>query len=137
MDYLSSDIKQIFSLCKTIAVVGLSDNPSRPSHGVARYLQQQGFRVIPVNPKLSEVLGEKCYASLRDVPIKIDMVDGFRRSEEMLPIAQDAVAIGAKCLWMQIGVVNEAAASIARHAGLRVVMDRCTKIEHARIFAAI
>lgn len=126
------EMKAIFKDCKTIAVVGLSDNPARPSYGVARYLQQLGFRIIPVNPKLTEVLGEKCYASLCDVPDKIDMVDCFRRSEEIVPIAKDAVAIGAKCLWMQIGVINHEAAKIAQDAGLRVVQDKCTKIEFRR-----
>jgi uncharacterized protein len=126
------EIRQIFRDCKTIAIVGLSDNPARPSYGVACYLQQQGFRIIPVNPKLNEVLGEKCYASLRDVPDKIDMVDCFRRREEMAPIARDAVAVGAKCLWMQIGVINLEAAKIAEAAGLKVVLDKCTKIEYAR-----
>jgi uncharacterized protein len=128
----AAEIKAIFKDCKTIAIVGLSDNPARPSYGVARYLQQQGFRIIPVNPKLTEVLGEKCYATLRAVPDKIDMVDCFRRSEEMVPIAEDAVAIGAKCLWMQIGVINYVAAKIATDAGLKVVLDKCTKIEYAR-----
>lgn len=128
----AEEIKTIFKDCKTIAVVGLSDNPARPSYGVARYLQQQGFRIIPVNPKLTEVLGEKCYASLRDVPDKIDIVDCFRRSEEMLAIAQDAVAVDAKCLWMQIGVINHEAAKIAQDGGLKVVLDKCTKIEFGR-----
>jgi uncharacterized protein len=126
------DFKQLFAECKTIAVVGLSDNPARPSHGVARYLQQQGFRIIPINPKLTEILGEQCYPSLREVPDKIDMVDCFRRSEEMLPIARDAIAVGAKCLWMQIGVINLEAAKIAEAAELKVVLDKCTKIEYAR-----
>lgn len=125
-------IKALFTHCKTIAVVGLSDNPARPSHEVARYLQQQGFRIIPVNPKLTEVLGEKCYASLRDVPERIDMVDCFRRSEEMVPLAHDAVAVGAHCLWMQIGVINHEAAKIAEAAGLKVVSNKCTKIEFAK-----
>ena len=128
----AEEIKTIFKDCKTIAVVGLSDNPARPSYGVARYLQQQGFLIIPVNPKLTEVLGEKCYASLRDVPDKIDIVDCFRRSEEMLAIAQDAVAVDAKCLWMQIGVINHEAAKIAQDGGLKVVLDKCTKIEFGR-----
>jgi predicted CoA-binding protein len=95
-------------------------------------LQQQGFRIIPVNPKLTEVLGEKCYANLREVPDKIDIVDCFRRSEEMLAIAHDAVAVGAKCLWMQIGVINDEAAKVAETAGLKVVLDKCTKIEYRR-----
>lgn len=132
MSMTDADMRQLFDGTKTIAVVGLSDNPARPSHGVAHYLQQHGFRIIPVNPKLNEVLGEKCYASLRDVPEKIDMVDCFRRSEQMLPIALDAVAIGARCLWMQIGVINHEAAKIAEDGGLKVVLNRCTKIEHQR-----
>ncbi len=132
MSATAEAINAIFTACKTIAIVGLSDNPARPSYGVARYLQQQGFRIIPVNPTLTEVLGEKCYANLRDVPDKIDMVDCFRRSEEMLPIAKDAVAIGATCLWMQIGVINHEAEKVAKAAGLKVVLDKCTKIEHQR-----
>ncbi|MEY4730992.1 MAG: hypothetical protein RL020_2150 [Pseudomonadota bacterium] len=128
----AKEIKAIFTNCKTIAVVGLSDNPARPSYNVALYLQQQGFRIIPVNPKLTEVLGEKCYANLREVPDKIDIVDCFRRSEEMLAIAHDAVAVGAKCLWMQIGVINDEAAKVAETAGLKVVLDKCTKIEYRR-----
>jgi uncharacterized protein len=128
----AKEIKAIFTNCKTIAVVGLSDNPARPSYDVALYLQQQGFRIIPVNPKLTEVLGEKCYANLREVPDKIDIVDCFRRSEEMLAIAHDAVAVGAKCLWMQIGVINDEAAKVAETAGLKVVLDKCTKIEYRR-----
>ncbi len=126
------EIHAIFKTCKTIAVVGLSDIPARSSYGVARYLQQQGFRIIPINPNLAEVLGEKCYASLRDVPDKIDMVDCFRRSEEIVPIAHDAIAVGAQCLWMQIGVINHQAAKIAEAAGLKVVLNKCTKIEYAR-----
>ncbi|MGB8857041.1 MAG: CoA-binding protein [Burkholderiales bacterium] len=132
MNMTDAEMRQLFEGTKTIAVVGLSDNPARPSHGVAHYLQQHGFRIIPVNPKLNEVLGEKCYASLRDVPEKIDMVDCFRRSEEMLPIARDAVALGVRCLWMQIGVINHEAAKIAEDGGVKVVLNKCTKIEHRR-----
>ncbi len=118
---------------KTIAVVGLSDKPHRASHQVARYLLDQGYTVIPVNPTLSRVLGQAAYASLADVPVKVDMVDCFRRSEEMPSLAEQAVAIGADVLWMQLGVVSDEAAAIASEAGLKVVMDRCTKIEHARL----
>ncbi len=121
----------------TIAVVGLSANWWRPSYFAAKYMQDHGYRVIPVNPAYESVLGEKCYASLRDVPDKIDIVDCFRRSEDIPPIADDAIAIGAKVLWMQIGVINEAAAAKAREAGLDVVADRCVKIEHARLFGGL
>ena len=100
-------------------------------------MQEHGYRVIPVNPAYPEVLGEKCYASLRDIPEKVDIVDCFRKSEEIPAIAEEAIAIGAKVLWMQIGVINHAAAEQARTAGLDVVMDRCVKIEHARLFGGL
>ena len=129
----------IFSNCKTIAVVGLSSNPERPSHAVARYLQQQGYRILPVNPSYAgqQVLGETVYTSLQEaagaLPAgqRIDVVDCFRKADEMLPVARDAVAVRAGALWMQLGVVNQAAADLAQAAGLDVVMDRCMKIEHA------
>ena len=108
---------------KTIAVVGLSPNPERPSHYVARYLQEQGYRIIPVNPLLQEVLGEKCYPDLGSLPEPVDMVDIFRRSEYVGPIVEEAIAIGAKYVWMQDGVVNEEAAANATSAGLSVVMN--------------
>ena len=132
-------IPQILKDSKTIAVVGMSAKPERASHGVARYLQQQGYRVIPVNPTYAgqDILGEKVYASLADAAAAlgggIDVVDCFRNSDDMLPIARDAVAVRAGCLWMQLGVVNQAAADLARAAGLDVVMDRCMKIEHAAL----
>ena len=120
---------------KTIAVVGLSARPERPSHGVAKYLQQQGYRIVPVNPTYAgtPILGEPCYSTLREavqVVGKIDIVDCFRKAEHILPVADEAIAIGTRCLWMQLGVVNEEAAVKARAAGLEVVMDRCIKIEH-------
>ena len=130
-------IPQILEDSKTIAVVGMSNKPERASHGVAQYLQQQGYRVIPVNPSYAgqEILGEKVYASLQDAAAAIgsgiDIVDCFRKSEDMLPVARDAVAVRAGCLWMQLGVVNQEAADLAKAAGLDVVMDRCMKIEHA------
>ena len=108
---------------RTIAVVGLSPNPARPSHGVVEYLQHQGYRIIPVNPTINEVLGEKSYHDLRSIPVPIDMVDIFRRSDQVQAIVEDAIAIGAKYIWMQDGVVNEEAADRARAAGLSVVMD--------------
>ena len=116
---------------RVIAVVGLSAKRHRPSYSVAQYLLEHGYRVIPVNPSYQEVLGQKCYPSLRDIPERVDIVDCFRRSAEIMPVAEDAIAIGAKVLWMQIGVINEAAAEKARKAGLEVVMDRCIKIEYA------
>ena len=129
-------IRSILTQTKTIAVVGLSPRPDRPSFRVAQYLQAHGYRIIPVNPAVTEVLGEKCYGSLRDIPEAVDVVDCFRGSEQILPIAQDAIAIGAKCLWLQIGVINEDAAKLARDAGLYVVMNRCLKIEHAALLAS-
>ena len=130
-------LRRILKQAQTIAVVGLSANWWRPSYFAAKYMQEHGYRVIPVNPAYQEVLGEKCYASLRDIPEKVDIVDCFRKSEEIPPIAEEAIAIGAKVLWMQIGVINHAAADTARAAGLDVVMDRCVKIEHARLFGGL
>ena len=132
-----ANLKRILKSSRVIAVVGLSANWWRPSFFVAKYLQDHGYRVIPVNPAYQEVLGEKCYASLKDVPEKIDMVDCFRKAEEIPALAEDAVAIGAKCVWMQLGVVNEAAAARAREAGLDVIMDRCVKIDHGRLFGGL
>jgi len=128
-----SVLRHVFETCSTIAIVGLSDNPGRPSFGVARYLQAQGLRIVPVNPRLSQVLGEPSYATLEDIPFAVDMVDVFRRTEEVEPVADSAIAIGAKCLWQQIGVLNLAAHDKAVAAGLVSVMDRCTKVEYARL----
>jgi predicted CoA-binding protein len=119
------DIEKLLKNSKLIAVVGLSSNQHRPSFGVAADLQSSGYRVIPVNPNETEVLGEKAYARLEDVPGKIDIVDVFRRSELVVPVVESAIRVGAKAVWMQEGVVNEAAATLARDAGLVVVMDRC------------
>lgn len=130
-------LRRILQGTKTIAVVGLSANWWRPSFFAAKYMQEHGYRVIPVNPAYTEVLGEKCYARLADIPEKIDMVDCFRKAEEIGDIAEQAIAIGAKCLWMQLGVVNQAAADVAANAGLDVVMDRCVKIEHGRLFGGL
>ena len=124
-------LRRILKENRVIAVVGLSAKRHRPSYSVAQYLLEHGYRVIPVNPSYQEVLGQKCYPSLRDIPERVDIVDCFRRSAEIMPVAEDAIAIGAKVLWMQIGVINEAAAEKARKAGLEVVMDRCIKIEYA------
>jgi uncharacterized protein len=127
------EVREILKATKVIAVVGLSDKPDRPSYGVAAYLQRQGYRIIPVNPAVSEVLGEKAYASLKDVPGKVDMVDVFRKPDALPGIVEEAIAIGAKSVWMQEGVVNNAAAERARAAGLKVVMDRCVLKEHRRM----
>ena len=117
---------------KTIAVVGLSSDPARPSFGVARYLQRHGYRIIPVNPYEQIVLGERAYPGLRAVPVPVDVVNVFRRPEFVPDVAADAIAIGARALWLQFGVVHEEAALQAQAAGLAVVMDRCIKVEHAR-----
>lgn len=125
-------IERILETARTIAVVGLSPDPRRPSHGVARYLQRAGYRIIPVNPALTEVLGEKAYARVRDLPDPVDIVDVFRRSEFVGPIVDEAIAAGAKAVWLQDGVVDEAAAARARTAGLDVVMDDCIMRRHSQ-----
>lgn len=130
-------LRRILRDCRVIAVVGLSANWHRPSYFAAKYMQEHGYRVIPVNPQYRDVLGEKCYASLRDIPEKVDMVDVFRKTADVLPIAEDAVAIGARVLWQQLGVRNQAAAELARARGLDAVMDRCVKIEHGRLFGGL
>lgn len=124
-------IQKILLECRTIAVVGLSSNPARPSNRVAAYMEAQGYRVIPVNPNETTVLGEPSYPSLAALPGPIDLVNIFRKSEEVLPIVDEAIARGAKAIWMQEGVVNEEAAERARQAGLLVVMDRCCLKDHA------
>jgi uncharacterized protein len=125
-------IRRILAECRTIAVVGLSSKPTRPSHDVAGYMQRAGNRVIPVNPNETEVLGEKAYASLAEVPEKIDLVDVFRRSEEAGAVIDEAIAIGAKAVWLQEGVIDYEAAQRGLDAGLMVVMDRCWLKEHMR-----
>jgi len=125
-------IRRIMEECRTIAVVGLSSHPERPSHGVAAYMQRTGYRVIPVNPNESEVLGEKAYAALADVPEKIDLVDVFRRPEAAGEAVEQAIAVGAKAVWLQEGVIDYDAAQRAGEAGLLVVMDRCWLKEHVR-----
>ena len=130
-------LRRILTQSRSIAVVGLSANWHRPSHFAAKYMRDHGYTVIPVNPAYEEVLGLKCYASLRDVPEPVDIVDCFRRATEIPAIVEDAIAIGAKVLWMQLGVINEEAARKSESAGLEVVMDRCVKIEHARLFGGL
>ena len=125
-------IQRVLLTARTIAIVGLSGNALRASHFVGFYLQRHRYRVIPVNPRETEILGERCYASLRDVPEKVDIVNVFRAPSALPEIAAQAVAIGAGCLWTQFSVINEEGARIAEQAGLAVVMDRCIKVEHAR-----
>lgn len=123
------EIKQILLDAKTIAVVGLSDKPGRSSYMVAEALQKKGYRIIPVNPQIQEVLGEKAYASLSDIPEKVDIVDVFRRSELVVPVAEETAAIQAKVFWLQQGIYNEEAAEICAGHGIKVIMDRCIKVE--------
>jgi len=130
-------LRRILRDSKIIAVVGLSANWWRPSFFAAKYLQARRYRIVPVNPQYPEILGEKSYAQLRDIPFKVDVVDCFRKSEEIPALAEDAIAIGAKVLWLQLGVINQAAADRAQAAGLEVVMDRCMKIEHGRLFGGL
>jgi uncharacterized protein len=130
-------LRRILRESRVIAVVGLSADWFRPSFFAAKYMQEHGYRVIPVNPKYPQILGERCYKSLRDIPEKVDLVDIFRKSQDVMPIAEEAIAIRAKVLWQQLGVKNEAAAAKARAAGLEAVMDRCVKIEHGRLFGGL
>ena len=130
-------LRRILTEQRTIAVVGLSAQWHRPSYFAAKYMQDHGYRIIPVNPNYDEVLGEKCFPSLTSIAEPVGIVDCFRKSSEMVPIARDAVAIGAKVLWMQLGIRNDEAAAIATDVGLDVVIDRCVKIEHARIMGGL
>ena len=132
-----STLRRVLKECRTIAVVGLSADWNRPSYFAAKYMQQRGYRIIPVNPKYPEILGEKCYPDLQSIPEKVDMVDVFRKPQDCAPIAREAVKIGAKVLWLQLGVVNEEARQIAEAAGLTVIEDRCVKIEYARLFGGL
>jgi uncharacterized protein len=136
MDDISS-LRRILRENKVIAVVGLSADWFRPSYFAAKYMQEHGYRIIPVNPKYSEILGQKCYRALEEIPEKVGIVDVFRKSADVLPVAQSAVKIGARVLWQQLGVRNDAADALARAAGLDTVMDRCVKIEHGRLFGGL
>lgn len=134
------ELRRILATCRTIAVVGLSPQWHRPSFFAAKYMQEHGYRIVPINPSAPEILGQRSYPSVTAAAqdgIAIDMVDCFRKSADIPPIADEAIAIGARCLWLQIGVVHEEAAAKARAAGLDVVMDRCVKIEHARLFGGL
>lgn len=130
-------LRRILKDYRVIAIVGLSAQWHRPSYFAAKYMQEHGYRVIPVNPRYERILGEKCYKALRDIPEAVEIVDVFRRTEDVGPVADEALAIGAKVLWQQIGVKNQGAADKARAAGLDTVMDRCVKIEHARLFGGL
>ena len=130
-------LRRILRTTRAIAVVGLSAEWHRPSYFAAKYMQEHGYRIIPVNPRYREILGERCHPSLLEIPEPVDLVDVFRRTEDVLPIARDTVAIGARCLWQQIGVTNLEADRLVREAGLDSVMNRCVKIEHARLFGGL
>jgi len=134
MQHINPSDKEIYELLvntKTIAMIGASSNPERTSHGIMKKLQSVGYRVIPVNPSETEILGEKCYASLKDIPVKIDLVNVFRKAETTVPIASEAINIHAKALWLQLGIINEETAAIAKQGGLTVVMDSCIAVMHA------
>ncbi|MFQ5993831.1 MAG: CoA-binding protein [Acidiferrobacterales bacterium] len=130
-------LRRILQDNRTVASVGLSANWYRPSFFAAKYLQEHGYRVIPVNPRYEEILGEKCYPSLRDIPDSVDVVQIFQHPSQVPPFVEDAIKIGAKVVWMQLGIANEEAAERARQAGLEVVMNHCMKIEHGRLFGGL
>ncbi|HPU50724.1 MAG TPA: CoA-binding protein [Burkholderiaceae bacterium] len=130
-------LRRILADNRTVAVVGLSADWFRPSYFAAKYMQEHGYRIVPVNPRYPDILGETCYPTLSAIPFPVDIVDVFRKTADVLPIAEEAVAIGAKCLWQQIGVINEAAQALALANGLDSVVDRCVKIEHARLFGGL
>lgn len=130
-------LRRILDTYRTIAVVGLSADWFRPSYFAAKYMQEHGYRIVPVNPRYDEILGERCYPALEAIPHGIDIVDVFRRTADVAPIARSAIAIGAKCLWQQIGVCNLEADALAHEAGLDSVMNRCVKIEHGRLFGGL
>ena len=130
-------LRRVLGETRTLAVVGLSADWFRPSYFAAKYMQEHGYRIIPVNPRYQEILGEKCYPDLASIPEKVDLVDVFRKPADCADIARQAVSIGAKTLWLQIGVINDDARDIAHAAGLTVVMDRCVKIEYARLFGGL
>jgi uncharacterized protein len=130
-------LRRVLLETRSIAIVGLSANWHRPSYFAAKYMLERGYTVIPVNPAYTEILGRKCYPSLRDIPEPVDMVDVFRKPEDVLPLVDEAIAIGARTFWMQLGVINAEAVKRAEAGGLQVVMDRCVKIEYARLFGGL
>lgn len=130
-------LRRVLQDSRVIAVVGLSPNWNRPSFFAAKYMLDHGYTIVPVNPGATEILGQKCYPDLASIPLRVDMVDVFRKPEDVLPISHEAVRIGARCLWLQLGVINREAAAMADAAGLDVVMDRCVKIEYARLFGGL
>ena len=132
-----ANLRRILGEYKRVAVVGLSADWSRPSNFAAKYLLDHGFTVYPVNPKYDAILGQKCYPDLKSIPHPVDVVDLFQRADRVMPFVEQAIEIGAKVVWMQLGIVNEEAAELARNAGLEVVMDRCMKIEYARLFGGL
>lgn len=132
----SEEIRAILKKYKTVAVVGLSPKPQRDSHKVAKYLKENSYMVVPVNPGQKEILGEKCYPNLKSIPFPIDLVDIFRKPEAIPPVVEDAIEIGAKVVWMQLGLAHNQAADKARKAGLQVVMNKCIKIEHINVLSA-
>ncbi len=132
-----ASLRRILAQCRVIAVVGISAQWYRPSYFAAKYLIEHGYTVIPVNPRYDQVLGQTCYPSVEDIPVPIDMVDCFRRTEDILPLAHAAIAVGARVLWQQIGVNNQEAVALAEAAGLETVVDRCVKIEHGRLFGGL
>ena len=130
-------LRRVLQDNRVIAVVGLSPNWNRPSYFAAKYMLEHGYTVVPVNPGATEILGRQCYPDLAAIPFKVDLVDVFRKPEDVMPIAAEAIRIGARCLWLQLGVINREAADRAAAAGLDVVMDRCVKIEYARLFGGL
>jgi predicted CoA-binding protein len=132
-----AELRRVLKTCHTVAVVGLSAEWHRPSYFAAKYMQEHGYRIVPVNPRYAQVLGETCYPSLEAIPFAVDMVDVFRKESDVPPIARAAAAIGAKCLWQQLGVRSVEAEATALAAGMDSVMDRCVKIEHARLFGGL
>lgn len=134
MLHTDSELRRLLQRARVIAVVGMSPNESKPSHYVPQYMLRHGYTIIPVNPLYTEIAGMRCYPDLRSVPTPIDIVNVFRRAEDVPPVADEAIAVGAKCLWLQLGIVHAQAGRRAEAAGLEVVMDLCIKVEHARLF---
>lgn len=133
MEINDREIKELLDRARVIAVVGISDNPEKPSNIVARYLKEAGYTIIPVNPNYTEVLGERCYTTLSEIGRHIDIVDIFMRSENLLPVVEEAVKLNPRCIWLQLGIINEEARRLAEKNNIKFVMDHCIKIEHTRL----